>query len=142
MLKSGVYILACAERYLQSNFMIDFPIDEDICKTFWHYYAFWWHRHAEEYLIEQRYEDLVKSRQKKVKKKVHRFAFVFLPLDQMKRRYPQLNTLPWLLPFFGECEWFVWFSSHVKNLTKWIRRDIDHRIIITHKETISFLKEE
>ncbi len=143
MLKSGAYILACAERYLQSNFMIDFPIDEDICKNLFGIIT----RSGdtgmrEEYLIEQRYEDLVKSRQKKVKKKMHRFAFVFLPLDQMKRRYPQLNTLPWLLPFFwGVRVIRVIFKSR-QNLTKWIRRDIDHRIIITHKETISFLKEE
>ena len=143
MLRTGAYIIACADKYLQSNFNMDYPIDETICNN-----LFGMITRAgdtgmrEEYAIEQRYEDLAQKKMDSSKKSMHRLQFVFLPLKQMRRRYPFLNTHSWLLPFFWGVRIFrVLFKSR-QNFIKWIRHDINHDHIFIHKETLKYLKED
>lgn len=143
MLKTGAYILACANRFLASGFVLDYEIQDAFCNNLFGIIA----RSGdtgmrEEYVIEQRYEVLAQGPYKGKKDKMHLLTFVFLPLDQMKKRYSSLNKHSWLLPvFWGVRIVRVVFKSR-QNLKKWIRRDINHRNIMTHQETITFLKEE
>ncbi len=134
----SLYLLELCRRYLGLELNQHYSIDESMLSRLYELIIRAGNfGKSQEFILEKRYETLL-YKEKQTKKRL--FSLVFLPLSDMKDRYPLLQRYPVLLPFFwlNRIVKVVFKSKH--SINELGRHDSMRQNVIYRKEIYEFFK--